>query len=283
MKNFFPFHLVTPWFILISFSLLNMTTGAVAYFHGYYLIGYFFILLFVIILGMTLWFKDVIKETPLHKNSIYLGVKKAYEVPMLPEKLDKFYNHIFIRILRFIGGLCLLLTLTSKYSVLPAYLHLPIFILGLLQSIQIILIFFTKGIYGIYTLKYKPNKFEVRNSPLNFFATHMARILYCAKVGCVVTGGAATVITAGASFDSVLEAAGREKVFLPMLGSMYKSVFGEILPKTVENRMMDMVKKVEPDSKPDNNIVDTIKHYNSLTPEEKLIFLNEINRNINNK
>jgi cytochrome c oxidase subunit 3 len=63
--QFFPFHLVTPspWPILISFSLLNMTTGAVAYFHGYYLAGYILTLGFITtIFGMTLWFKDVITE-----------------------------------------------------------------------------------------------------------------------------------------------------------------------------------------------------------------------------
>jgi cytochrome c oxidase subunit 3 len=34
----FPFHLVTPspWPILISFSLLTLTIGAVMYMHGYY-------------------------------------------------------------------------------------------------------------------------------------------------------------------------------------------------------------------------------------------------------
>lgn len=209
-------------------------------------------------------------------------MKKGYEVPMLPKKLNKIYNHIFIRILRFIGGLFLLLTLTTTYSLFPNYLHLPIFIAGLIQSIQIFLIFFTKVIYGIYILKHKPTEFEVRNSPLNLLATHMARILFCAKIGCAITGGAITVITVGASFDSVLEAAGREKVFVPFIGSMYKSVFGE-LPKSAETRITDMVKKANPDSNPDNSVVNTIKEYHSLTPEEKLQFLDEINRNINNQ
>ena len=58
----------------------------------------------------------------------------------------------------------------------------------------------------------------------------------------MISGSAAITIAAEASFNMVLEAAGREKVFIPMLGSVYKSAFGE-LPKSVENRMSNMVKK----------------------------------------
>ena len=43
--------------------------------------------------------------------------------------------------------------------------------------------------------------------------------------------GAAAAIAAGASYDSVLEAAGREEVFVPMLGSAYKKIFGELIPQ----------------------------------------------------
>jgi LAGLIDADG endonuclease/Cytochrome c oxidase subunit III len=54
--------------ILVSFSLLNMTTGAVAYFHGYYLAGYILALGFITtVFGMTLWFKDVITESTSYK------------------------------------------------------------------------------------------------------------------------------------------------------------------------------------------------------------------------
>lgn len=269
-----------PWFILVSFSLLILITAVVLYFFGYYLIGHFFTLGFIILFGLILGFRDVINKTPIHKNSIYLGIVKAYKIPMLPDKINKFYNHIYIRILRFIGGFCLLLLLTKTYLVLSTHLHLPIIIMGLIQSIQIILIFLIKGIYGIYMLKYKSKEFEVKNSPLNHFATHLARILYCVKVGCTLTGGAAASVAAGASFDLVLESAGHEKVFVPMLGSMYKSIFGE-LTKSAENNITKMVEKSEP--KPDEGVYNAIKNYNSLTPEEKLQFLSEINRNINEK
>lgn len=63
--QFFPFHLVdpSPWPILISFSLLNLTIGAVSYMHGFNYGGYILVLGFTLTtLGMILWFRDVVIE-----------------------------------------------------------------------------------------------------------------------------------------------------------------------------------------------------------------------------
>ena len=147
----------------------------------------------------------------IETNSIYLGIIKGYNIGILPESLYKINNNLFIRILRFIDGVCLFLVLTSYYLKFPIILHKIIIIIGFIQLIQIVIILLIKIIYRIYTLKYKSKDFKVRNSPLNQYATHITRILYCAKIGCAVTGGTAATIAAGASFNSVLEAAGREK------------------------------------------------------------------------
>lgn len=99
-------------------------------------------------------------------NSIYLGFKKGISVSILPPKLDKLYNHIFIRIIIFIGELCLLFVLTNKHLLLPnlpVSIYTIICIIGLLQAIQILSIFLIKTIYGIYTLITKPEVFEVKN------------------------------------------------------------------------------------------------------------------------
>ena len=99
-------------------------------------------------------------------NSILLGFKKGISVSILPPKLDKLYNHIFIRIIRFIGGLCLLFVLINKHLLLlnlPISIYTIISIIGLLQALQIICIFIIKTIYGIYTLIKKPEVFDVRN------------------------------------------------------------------------------------------------------------------------
>ena len=67
IKNFqhFPFHLVdpSPWPIYLSFSLLSMAIGAVLYMHGFNNGGTLLFLGFLVtLLGMTLWFRDVITE-----------------------------------------------------------------------------------------------------------------------------------------------------------------------------------------------------------------------------
>ena len=56
----FPFHLVdpSPWPILLSFSLLNLTIGAVAYMHGFSYGGSILTLGFILTTyGMILWFR----------------------------------------------------------------------------------------------------------------------------------------------------------------------------------------------------------------------------------
>jgi cytochrome c oxidase subunit 3 len=82
--QFFPFHLVdpSPWPILLSFSLLNLTIGAVAYMHGFSYGGYILTLGFILtIYGMILWFRDVVVEatylghhTKEVKNGLMIGV-----------------------------------------------------------------------------------------------------------------------------------------------------------------------------------------------------------------
>ena len=99
----------------------------------------------------------------IDKNSFYLGFMKAYSVPILPKKIENIYSNIYVRVLRFIGGVCLLLVLTNTYLLLPIYLHKIIIVVGAIQSIQILIIFTIKIIYGLYTLIYKSKEFEIRN------------------------------------------------------------------------------------------------------------------------
>jgi cytochrome c oxidase subunit 3 len=76
----FPYHLVTPspWPILISFSLLSLTIGAVMCMHGFnngnalLSIG-----LILTISGMCLWFRDIITEGTMlgdHTQEVVIGL-----------------------------------------------------------------------------------------------------------------------------------------------------------------------------------------------------------------
>jgi cytochrome c oxidase subunit 3 len=63
--QFFPYHLVepSPWPILVSFSLLNLTLGAVMYMQGFTYGGSLLSLGFTLtVFGMILWFRDIITE-----------------------------------------------------------------------------------------------------------------------------------------------------------------------------------------------------------------------------
>jgi cytochrome c oxidase subunit 3 len=72
----------SPWPILTSFSLLNLTIGAVLYMHGYTYGGYVLSIGFILTTyGMILWFRDVVIEatylghhTKEVKNGLMLGI-----------------------------------------------------------------------------------------------------------------------------------------------------------------------------------------------------------------
>jgi cytochrome c oxidase subunit 3 len=70
-----PFHLVeaSPWPILVSFSLLSLTTGAVMYMQGHQHGNLLLTLGFLLTAsGMGLWFRDVITEGTLRSSFIFI-------------------------------------------------------------------------------------------------------------------------------------------------------------------------------------------------------------------
>jgi cytochrome c oxidase subunit 3 len=78
--QYFPYHLVepSPWPIIVSFSLLSLTIGAVMYFHGFANGGLLLNLGFILTAsGMALWFQDVITEGTLlgcHTKEVKSGL-----------------------------------------------------------------------------------------------------------------------------------------------------------------------------------------------------------------
>jgi hypothetical protein len=149
---------------------------------------------------------DIIKI--IKKNSFYKGILKGFNIPLLPDKISNIYNYIFVRILRVIGGICLILVLSKFYLQFPNYLGKIILLLSVVQTTQILIISLIKIIYGIYNLIKNPKLFEVRNSPINTFATHLAKFIYCAKVGCGITVGTGVAVTTGMAMDAIIEEAG---------------------------------------------------------------------------
>lgn len=89
--QYFPYHLVdpSPWPILVSFSLLSLTIGAVTYLHGYNNGGFLLSIGFILTLsGMTLWLRDVIIESTLlgcHTKEVKSGLIIGFAFFLLTE------------------------------------------------------------------------------------------------------------------------------------------------------------------------------------------------------
>jgi hypothetical protein len=210
------------------------------------------------------------------KNSIYLGIVKGYSVSTLPVSVEKFYNNIFIRILRFIGGIFFLLVISKMYLKLPENLHLLCTIIAAIQITQIIIILLIRFFYAMYILIYRQDKLEVRNSPLDRYASMIVKVLYCAKFGCLATGVGASLIAGGVSYDLLLAEAGHERKFLPFMGQVYKSVFGE----GPGNKITSVVEKTGLTETPikKESITEMVTKYQNMSSTQKQEFLNELNK-----
>lgn len=104
---------------------------------------------------------------PLVNTSLFKAIHKVWTLPKLPIKLNKFYNHIIIRIFRVLGGICFIIMLSQSYTDWPFYFKNLIDILATIQIIQMVIFGFIKAIYAIYIVIYHPQLLEVRNSPLD--------------------------------------------------------------------------------------------------------------------
>ena len=99
----------------------------------------------------------------LKNLSVFKAVVKVWNLPKLPLKLNNFYNHIFVRFFRVLGGFSLVIMLGEYHINLPFYLQNIIDFLGLVQAAQMVFIGLIKIVYGLYIFKYHPELFEIRN------------------------------------------------------------------------------------------------------------------------
>jgi hypothetical protein len=143
---------------------------------------------------------------------------------------------------------------------------------------QITIIFIIKFFYGIYLLIYKKEIFEVRNSPLNRYASIVSKVLYCVKFGCTVSGAGAGFIGGGIAYDSLLEQSGRQKAFLPFMARAFNGVFGEGPINNVSALIERKPEFTEEESSINKkSTAEALKVYYKLTPEEKVEFTRELN------
>jgi hypothetical protein len=68
----------------------------------------------------------------IHWTSIKKGFIKGYNIPLLPDSINKVYYLPLIRMLRVIGVILAVLVFSENSIFLPDILHWPTLILGLL-------------------------------------------------------------------------------------------------------------------------------------------------------
>ena len=160
-------------------------------------------------------------------NSVKKGLIKGYKIQPLPDNINNFINNKYIRILRVIGGISIILSLSKKYLLLPLELQYVVLCFALIQFIQITIISLIKTIFIIKKLIYNPEDFEVRNSPLDKYAMNIAKLVSCWKSACNFTATGTGIMGTGFLVDQVLEVGGQDKVFEPYLKKLLNSVVQE--------------------------------------------------------
>lgn len=154
-----------------------------------------------------------------------VGFKHAWNIPSLPSNVQYFHNHVFTRIFRVIGGFSIVAFLSGSLEQAKHYLFSnnilwPLYYLVLFLALShFIYILAIKTIKIVHMIKvWRSGKLDVRNSPLDKFATSASKLLYCWKFGCEVGSAGLGLVGSGFLIDQVLEAGGQKKVFTPLIG-----------------------------------------------------------------
>lgn len=102
---------------------------------------------------------------PILATPLFKALHKVWTLPKLPPygRLNKFYNNIFVRAFRVIGGICFILMVSHIYIDWPLSIKLFIDIIATIQIMQMFVFGFIKGFYAAYILIYYPQLLEVRN------------------------------------------------------------------------------------------------------------------------
>ena len=166
--------------------------------------------------------KSTINNKNLFKR-FKIGVKKGWNTPTLPENLLKLQLHPIIRVFRFVGGLSVLLILSKKLLYFP-YPYV-VYSLTLLISIFYLIYILCLTYYRfkhIYFL-FKNNKLDVRNSPLDKFATICTKLIICLKGSCDTIAPAGVILGVMGGIDGLRECKGLEPIFFPFIANLFIS------------------------------------------------------------
>ena len=224
------------------------------------------------------------KERTKLQRFLY-GAKLGIKLPLLPKSVDKFHNYPLVRIFRVIGGISIILFLSSPQWVGNSYLYWTIFILAMLHFLYILSISSIKLYYIIYLWRNK--KLEVRNSPLDQIASLSLKLATCIKGACVAGGASATILGLGFGADKLLEEAGYAPFFKKTVGNQLGKILtnfgysGNSEYLELQRRMLDIKQRVK-NIEELNKIISEIENNDSFTgiKDELEEFKNEFNKEL---
>jgi len=159
---------------------------------------------------------------------LLIGISKGWNTPTLPQHLLTLQLHPLIRIFRVLGGISILLILTKRVNYFNSFVLYLVVLISIFYTFYVLYISYyrLKHIYKIM----KSKDLEIRNSPLDKFATLASKLIFCVKGACdtAVPLGVALGVMAG--FDTIHEHKGKEPIFLPFIAEI-------ILPDSEEQKI----------------------------------------------
>lgn len=197
-------------------------------------------------------------------NRLFKAVKRAYSIPTLPDNILKIQSYPIIRILRFLGGISLLMILSKTYLNLNFYFLYICFFFSLIFTIYHFIISFYRIKHMVSV--FKSDKFEIRNSPLDRFATLGARALWCLKGACETAQPVGVTLGLMISTDQILIAANKEPIFTPYLAGLLNKYFPGTEKESISKIIDKNLNLLNKNSVEIKEIDNTIAKVNEIAP-----------------
>lgn len=194
-------------------------------------------------------------------------------------------QNVFIRLLRVIGGVSIILILTHRLELLFSgiYYQISLYVCVLFSLLftfflMYVTFFRIKHMYKVL----KSDKLNIYNSPFDAFGSFIARLVLCSKGFCEVSAPIGIAFGALAGLDELRKLKGYEPVFLPFLADA-------LLPDSESAKLMRehrlktshlFQNQTELDfNKAELGIVEKLKANNFITQEEYTNWKSSIEQN----
>lgn len=109
----------------------------------------------------------------LIKYYVFVG----FAVSLLPYSVERRYNCSIIKFMRFLGGVCFVVSLSMDCCCLPWWLFYSIKVLSILHSIQTVLMAFMKMTYGLYIISNGVHNLTSLHNKIVVYLAILTRVL----------------------------------------------------------------------------------------------------------